>query len=250
MAIDKVIDSAKLDSDLTSVANAIRTKGGTSAQLAFPQGFVDAVDAIQTDGGGEPSEVPSGYTQLKYVESSGTQAINTNVAPTLETKLQIQGYYLEGNPSYHPLGGCTNPAITCYSTVAFDRNDSYNSFGNVSDKTIGNIFAPSHEAPIFTIDKTQAIFKSGKTVSLAIGATTMSGNANTRICLFSRGNAGNIERNSHCRIFRAKIWDNDVLIRDFVPAIENATEEVGMYDIVNNAFYRNVGSGVLVGGEQ
>lgn len=32
--------------DLTSVASAIRTKGGTSAQLVFPNGFVSAVEAI------------------------------------------------------------------------------------------------------------------------------------------------------------------------------------------------------------
>lgn len=41
--------------DLTSVANAIRTKGGTSASLTFPQGFVSAIDAIPT-GGGDPNE--------------------------------------------------------------------------------------------------------------------------------------------------------------------------------------------------
>lgn len=32
--------------DLTAVADAIRTKGGTDAQLTFPNGFVDAVQAI------------------------------------------------------------------------------------------------------------------------------------------------------------------------------------------------------------
>ena len=37
--------------DLTSVANAIRTKGGTSASLAFPADFVSAIEAIQTGGG-------------------------------------------------------------------------------------------------------------------------------------------------------------------------------------------------------
>ena len=52
MAIEYV-DSTQLDSYLTSVADAIRTKGGTSAQLAFPQGFVDAVEAIEA-GGGDP----------------------------------------------------------------------------------------------------------------------------------------------------------------------------------------------------
>lgn len=37
------------DTELTSVANAIRTKGGTSANLSFPTGFVSAIQAI---GGG------------------------------------------------------------------------------------------------------------------------------------------------------------------------------------------------------
>lgn len=53
MAVDKLVDSTQLDADLTAVANAIRTKGGTSAQLAFPAGFVSAVQAIPTGGGGK-----------------------------------------------------------------------------------------------------------------------------------------------------------------------------------------------------
>lgn len=36
------------DTDLTAVANAIRAKGGTSAQLVYPSGFVSAIQAIQT----------------------------------------------------------------------------------------------------------------------------------------------------------------------------------------------------------
>ena len=47
MAMDKAVDSTQLNADLTAVANAIRTKGGTSAQLAFPDGFVSAVQAIE-----------------------------------------------------------------------------------------------------------------------------------------------------------------------------------------------------------
>ena len=34
--------------NLTAVADAIRTKGGTSAQLVYPAGFVSAIQAIQT----------------------------------------------------------------------------------------------------------------------------------------------------------------------------------------------------------
>lgn len=39
-------DYIATSADLTSVANAIRTKGGTSAQLAFPEGFVSAIGDI------------------------------------------------------------------------------------------------------------------------------------------------------------------------------------------------------------
>lgn len=65
MALDKLVDSAQLDSDLASVANAIRTKGGTSTQLAFPQGFVSAVQNIQT------GITPTGTKQIT-ITANGT----------------------------------------------------------------------------------------------------------------------------------------------------------------------------------
>lgn len=53
---DYIVDSA----DLTSIANAIRAKGGTSAGLAFPVGFVSAIQAIPTGGGYTLEQVLSG----------------------------------------------------------------------------------------------------------------------------------------------------------------------------------------------
>lgn len=51
MAVDKSVDSVQLDANLTTVANAIRTKGGTSSSLTFPSGFVSAIGDIPTGGG-------------------------------------------------------------------------------------------------------------------------------------------------------------------------------------------------------
>lgn len=70
MAVDKLVDSTQLDADLTSVANAIRTKGGTSAQLAFPTGFVSAVQAIPTGGGGSNTPVAEATITSVTVTSS------------------------------------------------------------------------------------------------------------------------------------------------------------------------------------
>lgn len=56
MAYDKVVDSAQLEADLTTVADAIRAKGSTADKLAFPDGFASAVSAI-TSGGSDLSNV-------------------------------------------------------------------------------------------------------------------------------------------------------------------------------------------------
>lgn len=46
------------DISLISVADAIRSKGGTSDELVFPDGFVTAISAIQAGGGvSEPSTI-------------------------------------------------------------------------------------------------------------------------------------------------------------------------------------------------
>ena len=48
MAFDKVIDSAQLNADLESVADAIRDKGNTTEKLMFPAGMVSAIEDIKT----------------------------------------------------------------------------------------------------------------------------------------------------------------------------------------------------------
>lgn len=56
MAEYAVVNKTQLDADMTSVADTIRTKGGTSEKLSWPDGYNAAIEAIQT-GGGAPVEV-------------------------------------------------------------------------------------------------------------------------------------------------------------------------------------------------
>lgn len=69
--------------ELTDVADAIRTKGGTSAALVWPSGYVDAVGAIEGGGGGAAATVSVEWTlspmmpgsigpTFYYVGSDGT----------------------------------------------------------------------------------------------------------------------------------------------------------------------------------
>ena len=62
-----IVDSA----DLTSVANAIRTKGGTSTSLAFPADFVSAIAAIPSGGGGGDAGIPN-LKDVVFIDYDGT----------------------------------------------------------------------------------------------------------------------------------------------------------------------------------
>lgn len=76
MALDALVDSTQLDADLTSVANAIRTKGGTSAQLAFPAEFVSAIEDIETGGGGVTP--PTAVCSVRLVRPDDTDEVSVD----------------------------------------------------------------------------------------------------------------------------------------------------------------------------
>ena len=85
MAYDKVVDSAALDSKLTQVADAIRTKGNTSADLQFPSGFISAIQAIQT------GTTPGAPGDITFYDYDGTIITSWTLAE-LATKTALPDY--------------------------------------------------------------------------------------------------------------------------------------------------------------
>lgn len=79
------------DTELTSVANAIRTKGGTSADLSFPTGFVQAINDIPT--GSEPTGTKYIYTDIDDLDQvydvSNYQYCSVDFAPVKDEKHRI-----------------------------------------------------------------------------------------------------------------------------------------------------------------
>lgn len=133
MAVDKLVDSSQLDSDLTSVANAIRTKGGTSASLAFPADFVSAIAAIPSGGGGSTSPLVS--STLSFSEATRSIQITlphtvTNAVVQVEaTASALTAMYAETYSTYrfvsgiffYPTGDLDNGTKTSYKYGSFER---------------------------------------------------------------------------------------------------------------------------------
>lgn len=126
MSVDKLVDSTQLDADLTSVANAIRTKGGTSASLAFPAGFVNAVEAIPTGvaptgtktisltSNGTTTEDVTNYASAEIAVNvpTGTARTSADLTVSGATVTVPAGLYTEGASKSVASGSASTPATT------------------------------------------------------------------------------------------------------------------------------------------
>lgn len=101
MSVDKLVDSTQLDSDLASVANAIRAKSGGNSQLEFPNGFVSEIGNIPSGGGGYTDDEvltgakPSGDVSFKATADISTRAISGRKNMTSLTIDLTDGYILK-----------------------------------------------------------------------------------------------------------------------------------------------------------
>ena len=115
-------------SDLTTVAEAIRQKGGTTAPLQFPDGFVSAVEAIQTG-----STTAAEDNMRKHVEGRLTELVDSNITAVNTSYVFYQNNTLtlvdlpnaEGECKDHAfynasqLSTCRMPKITSVGSACF-----------------------------------------------------------------------------------------------------------------------------------
>lgn len=103
MAVDKAIDSTEFDSKLTTVADAIRTAGGTTEPMSFPSGMVEAITAIQAGGGAGFATGTLTFNESQDIHSNLTVTHNLGFAPEhilwfiIETEAKSSDRFQAGN---------------------------------------------------------------------------------------------------------------------------------------------------------
>lgn len=189
-----------------------------------------------------PDALPSGYTKLEYIQSSGTQFIDTGVVG--KTGVKAVG-------KFRPLSLESCIVLGCYGSQRFymlSFNGSNIRYGYVDWYTATTaVYANLDYA--FEVDFSagkQHLKLNGTTYISSSNATTF--NNNCTIYAFAYNDNGPAGDFAKCRMYSLQLYDNDTLVRDFVPCI-NPNGNIGLYDLVNKKFYGNAGSGVFVGSE-
>lgn len=133
MALDKLVDSGKLNAALSYEAGRIRAKTGSATNIAFDfvneKGFGDAIDAIPT-GGGDPWELVADYT---------SDAVATIVEASIPSGKQNADFYkvkidAEFTGTEYPYWGI-NGTYASYDSAKQGKN-AFVFVGYVARKTI------------------------------------------------------------------------------------------------------------------
>ena len=184
--------------------------------------------------------LPDGYTQLEYIQSSGSQYINTGFKPNQDTKISITVDFPLSGTSWlyggRTSAGSNSLGFLCESGSRY-RFDYASSITALTVKPTGK----------FTIDSDKnKCYINGE---LAFTATYTTFTSPVNMYIFNNNNNGSLSGGSSAKLYNCSIYDNGVLIRSFIPC-KNASGTVGLYDSVNNQFYKNAGSGTFIAGPE
>ena len=198
------------------------------------------------------SGLPLGYTLLDYIESSGTQYIDLGVKGNGNTKVSVE-YRYHTNTSASGSGRVFGSRTTS-SSNAFAIGSSSGVVSATANKAFWCYDAQSFfviDGPAFPIGDWQTVVFSATEhtlngVSYGDDYNVVEFETPQNLKLFGFDNGGTMGY-GQVDVARCKLWDNGVLIRDLVPC-KNASNVVGMYDLVNGVFYQNAGTGTFTAG--
>lgn len=192
-------------------------------------------------------EVYPGYTWLNYIQSSGSQWINTEYTPTVNTEIETDISWQSSQPDswsvFFWVTGNDSSGDWIIARIYSWNATTYNPWfcnGTYSERQISITVDTFHNIVLkknwWSVDWT------------AYSVSTSWTPYQSPIFIFCWNNGWNAWRYSICKIQTFKILENWTLVRDFLPAKRNSDGAIWLYDKVEKKFYTNKWSGNFIAG--
>ena len=186
------------------------------------------------------------YSQIDFIESTGTQYIDTGWTPPSNMNCEIQTKFMYTgtgvDQTIFGIGQNGNAAgLTLNGMVGTNLwqlgvNNSWASINNATCAT----------NRLLDIDVKVASGNSELIVNGSkITTNTQSSYSPSGSMTIFRTSTGNYPTTG--QLYTFKIYDNDVLVRDYIPVYRKSDKEIGLYDKVAGKFYENAGSEEFIG---
>jgi hypothetical protein len=205
----------------------------------------DKIEAIYATG----IVLPDGYQEVRYLESSRTQYINTGVvSPTGNHKTLVDIEMPTASNSGTTLFGTRESGTQRWGNPYFATATSTQIYVGGTTGILSQPWVPNVRTK-FSLEADNV----KKTVTTSYNGaerpSPYSGTTATTVPLYLFGcyNNGIMERGTF-RLYGSKIWIDGILVRDFVPALDGA-EKPCLFDLVSGTPFYNSGTGEFLHGE-
>ena len=190
---------------------------------------------------GSSSPEPSLYSRINYIQSTNRQTINTGYVPN--ENMRVEGVFMMfSNYSQNVATGYLQAPFGTIDNFYFQNQ--YSSGSPISRFHCGNktqsvpIITPYSEKIRIVADITGVtVYRMDGSILGSIPITDATLSDSRPLFIFSKNSPTTEDSYTDGRIYSFKIYENDVLIKDFVPARRNTDGVCGMLDEISGEFY-------------
>lgn len=186
------------------------------------------------------SRLPPGYTELSYIQSTGTQWIDTGHKPNQDSVVEIGFQVTLNDEETYAICGSRNGASGANEAFGLFKMNSTR-FDSYIAGQIKNISAAA-------INPHTAIL-TGKSITFdgaynSFNGSNFSGNYNFLVCAMNQ-QSGVDNRIASMKVFYCR----GIMVTSFdlVPC-RDPNGRIGMFDLSTNSFHNNAGSGEFIAG--
>ena len=194
--------------------------------------------------------LPNGYTRLEYIESTGTQYVDTRYVPTSENLKVDTLFSLTSVQSWKSLFGSENGANGPWSLIAIVNNAATMVFYTGTSAGVGGVTVSAGTLYDLTCQVNNG--KLDFSCNDVSGSVNVTGTVNKAQSLYIFTQNSSVpsyttSQMSSMRLCACQIYDNGVLVRDFIP-VQRLDGTVGLLDQLNFVFYPDAAGGNFVAG--
>ena len=197
--------------------------------------------------------LPKGTKFVEYIESSGTQWINTWFSPTNKNvRIEVTYRFVSlptGTSRKYVFGESAQDATIRVQYAVGSAGHCGIGFGNTFK---GDATFDSYDTnTTHTIVCSNGVFSlDGQTLAEAdlSDASLSTTDTNHPVYLFGHNVGGTANYLSSIRLYSCKIWSQGKLVRDFIPVSLTNGTTVCLYNAVRGDFYNNAGTGSFTAG--
>ena len=193
------------------------------------------------------SQTREKYVFVEYIQSTGTQWIDTGFVPKNTTRVVMDFQVAEITASF--IFG----SRVSGSSKAYTFNMSKTGFTEFKFLTVygsgGSMVSATADTSRHTVDKNKrTTYFDSAVAGMHNSETFTSPGSLELLACYNNGTKGYLP--SKIKLYSCQIYDNGTLVRDVVPCYRKSDKVAGLYDKANDIFYENQGTGnFLIGGE-